>query len=735
MEEKKRDKRGFLTMAVTILINLIIIAVIASREFGQDNANVQQISLADIRLGGLLLAFTAFCAAVYMECLKYRKMLMSLEGKDDKRGALEVALLGKYYDNVTPFGAGGQPFQIVYLKKRGVSPGTAGALPIVGFLTQQFAFVVIALVVFITNRSALGDNALIKGSAYVGMFTYMLVPVAIVLFAVAPNFFKKIVGGGTRLLGKLHLLKDAKKTETSVYSALDEYVVSLKSLNSRPHFFLKLLFISILYQLAIMSIPYFVLLAFGGEADWWTVFSTVVYIYAAITIIPTPGNAGAAESYFYIAFSSLEGGSPFWAMLVWRGFVYYSWLLCGIIVLMLQKVRFVKPKKSVPQKGRLNVALFNDIHYPSVDGVVRTVDAYAKGLRSEGNYSLAVVPKMTEGYVDDRGYEVVRTPSLKFMNFSFYVGLPFIPSGLVDKLRTEGVNVIHAHSPFGLGKMAIKLGKKLKVPVVATFHSKFYDDALNVTHSKFCANVVKNYVTDFFSQADEVWACSESTSDTLRSYGFHGAIRIMENGSDPAPDSRKAELAAAAKKEFMLKSDRPLILFVGQLIWQKNLRVILDALKLAKERGEKFDTVIAGGGYNGAEIREYSEKLGLSDRVKFVGEIGDRDLLWGLYYSADLFFFPSVYDNAPLVLREAAQAGVPALLSKGANAAEPVTDGENGYLAENDAESMALRLGRILSDPDRKKIGERAKETIPISWTEIVRRADKAYRSINVSEK
>ncbi|MBQ2329826.1 MAG: flippase-like domain-containing protein, partial [Oscillospiraceae bacterium] len=458
MEEKKRDKRGFLTMAVTILINLIIIAVIASREFGQDNANVQQISLADIRLGGLLLAFTAFCAAVYMECLKYRKMLMSLEGKDDKRGALEVALLGKYYDNVTPFGAGGQPFQIVYLKKRGVSPGTAGALPIVGFLTQQFAFVVIALVVFITNRSALGDNALIKGSAYVGMFTYMLVPVAIVLFAVAPNFFKKIVGGGTRLLGKLHLLKDAKKTETSVYSALDEYVVSLKSLNSRPHFFLKLLFISILYQLAIMSIPYFVLLAFGGEADWWTVFSTVVYIYAAITIIPTPGNAGAAESYFYIAFSSLEGGSPFWAMLVWRGFVYYSWLLCGIIVLMLQKVRFVKPKKSVPQKGRLNVALFNDIHYPSVDGVVRTVDAYAKGLRSEGNYSLAVVPKMTEGYVDDRGYEVVRTPSLKFMNFSFYVGLPFIPSGLVDKLRTEGVNVIHAHSPFGLGKMAIKLG-------------------------------------------------------------------------------------------------------------------------------------------------------------------------------------------------------------------------------------------------------------------------------------
>lgn len=735
MEEKKRDKRGYLTMAVTILINLIIIAVIASSEFGQDNAGVQQISIADIRVIGLFLAFAAFCTAVYMEYVKYRKMLMGLEGRDDKRGALEVALLGKYYDNVTPFGAGGQPFQMLYLKKRGVSPGTAGALPVVGFLTQQFAFVSVAAVVFIANRSVLSDNALIKGSAYVGMFTYMLVPTAIVLFAVAPNVFKKIVGGGTRLLGKLHILKDAKKTEASVYSALDEYVVSLKNLNSRPHFFFKLLVISIVYQIAIMSIPYFVLLAFRGTEDWWTVFSTVVYIYAAITIIPTPGNSGAAESYFYIAFSSIEGGSPFWAMLVWRGFVYYSWLLCGIIVLMLQKVRFVKPKKKVPEKGRLSVALFNDIHYPSVDGVVRTVDAYARELRADGNYSLCVVPRMDESYVDDRGYEVIRTPSLKLFNFAFYIGLPFIPPGLLDKLRTEGVNVIHAHSPFGIGKMAIKVGKKLKIPVVATFHSKFYDDAYNVTHSKFCANVVKNYVTDFFSQADEVWACSESTSATLRSYGFHGAIRIMENGVEPAPADKLDVFAERARKELVIKDGKPVILFVGQLIWQKNLRVILDALKLVKERSGEYSAVIAGAGYNGQEIREYSEKLGLSDRVSFVGEIDDRELLWGLYRLADLFFFPSVYDNAPLVLREAAQAGTPALLAAGSNAAEPVRDGDNGYIAEPDAGSMAEKLLFILSDPQREEIGRRAQETIPITWDEIVSRADRAYRSINVSEK
>ena len=119
----------------------------------------------------------------------------------------------------------------------------------------------------------------------------------------------------------------------------------------------------------------------------------------------------------------------------------------------------------------------------------------------------------------------------------------------------------------------------------------------------------------------------------------------------------------------------------------------------------------------------------------FVGEIDDRELLWGLYRLADLFFFPSIYDNAPLVLREAAQAGTPALLAAGSNAAEPVRDGDNGYIAEPDAGIMAEKILFILSDPKREEIGRRAQETIPITWDEIVSRADRAYRSINVSEK
>lgn len=115
--------------------------------------------------------------------------------------------------------------------------------------------------------------------------------------------------------------------------------------------------------------------------------------------------------------------------------------------------------------------------------------------------------------------------------------------------------------------------------------------------------------------------------------------------------------------------------------------------------------------------------------MKFLGCVTDRELLRGLYLASDLFFFPSLYDNAPLVLREAAQMGLPALLASGSNSAEVVHDGINGYTADNDCGKMAARIREIFSSGSRAMVGERARQTIPISWDEIVARAESRYHT------
>ena len=73
----------------------------------------------------------------------------------------------------------------------------------------------------------------------------------------------------------------------------------------------------------------------------------------------------------------------------------------------------------------------------------------------------------------------------------------------------------------------------------------------------------------------------------------------------------------------------------------------------------------------------------------FTGFVGDREEILSLYRRADLLVFPSVYDNAPMVVREAAAMGTPALLVRGSCSAEGVTHGDNGFLCEADPASIA----------------------------------------------
>ena len=731
---KKQRRFGLL---ITLAINLLIVGYIALTEFHTSDAAAHRVSVADIHLFYLVFGIACFVLAAWMDYTKYRRMLMAAEGRDDRKGALEVALLGKYYDNVTPFGAGGQPFQIHYLKRRGFNAGTSGACPVAGFLTQQIAFVLIGLVVFIFNQDILDTIVLLRVTAFIGLFMYALLPMAILLFVAFPKPFKAVIGWIVRLLGKLRIgawrpIRDPAAAQARVFSALDQYIHCIRIFRQRPGFFAKLIALSVIYQLAILSIPFFMLRAFGGSGSWWNTFSLVVYIYAAITIVPTPGNAGAAEASFYAVFSSLEGGMLFWAMIVWRLLVYYSWLACGIVILTRSAVRRTeRPLRSPPKLGPMRVALLTDMFFPVADDdVVRIVDAYASNLTQLGHYACVVCPENKSAPFNDErlDYDVFRVPAFRFSRFGFDAAWGLRTRELRRSFSRVPPDVIHVHSPFLMGRLALRLGRACRIPVVATFHSKYREDVMNLTHSRLLSNIVVNYIVDFYSKADYVWACSVKAAEALRGYGYNGEICVMENGAEPDEAQRLHKARRRAVEAFELPEDRHTLLFVGHLIWQRNLKLVLDTLKTLVQEDPRYLLLIVGDSGN-AEIEAYANRLELPDNVRFLGRIEDRQLLFGLYAYANLLFFPSTYDNAPLVLREAALTALPALLVEGSNAAEVVQDGYNGYTAPAEAAAMADKIRAIFSDGSLNPVGEAAQRTIPIAWSNIVARAIHAYRS------
>lgn len=86
-----------------------------------------------------------------------------------------------------------------------------------------------------------------------------------------------------------------------------------------------------------------------------------------------------------------------------------------------------------------------------------------------------------------------------------------------------------------------------------------------------------------------------------------------------------------------------------------------------------------GTGYALESLRAEIGRMQLQDRVKTLGVIQDRNRLADYYAASDLFLFPSFYDNAPLVVREAAAMGTPALVPQGSTTAEVISDGRNGF--------------------------------------------------------
>ena len=727
-ETKKISKKGNWVTAAFFAFSLVVVAIIAIIEFGGEHD--RHIEQGSVNGWFIFPAIGCFLVGLLCEGIKYEMMLREKGYKKNARSlGFSCAVIGKYYDNLTPAGAGGQGFQMYQLKKNGCDDGTAGSLPIVGFLGLQFAFVFLGIITMAFGGRYLSDELLaIKITAIVGLIFYAFVPMCIIFFAVAPRTLESIVRSCTKLLYKIRIIKNADKAVEKAVGSLQSYSDALRNFGKNIKMLVLIFVISLVYQIAFMSLPFFVLHIFGSTIDFVTCFFRVVYIYAAITIIFTPGNSGAAEASFYMVFNSLSGGAVFWGMLVWRALCYYSWIVCGAIIQFRERIAERESKRwhKLPvEEG--SAGLFVDIYYPNIDGVVTTVNAYASNIPG----SFVVAPGSPRASIPLCSYDIAWLKEFGGSAFQFAVPMPAFSGKAKKYIRNHRVSVYHAHSPFMAGRMALKYGKRYGVPVVATFHSKYYDDFMNITHSKLISRLfVKYYIVPFYEKCDTVWACSKSTAVTLKEYGYTGKVGVMENGTDMTMPEDRNEIRAEARALLKIPEDAKVVSFVGQLVWHKNLKLILDTIKVLKDKGTNVWLLAAGEGYNGTEIREYCTSLGLEDLVKFVGKIDDRGDLKKVYIASDLFFFPSKYDNAPVTVREAAALGVPSLLLEGSNAAEILSPGKNGFVGPDDSEEMAKIIIKIFASHQEKEIGEYARTTIPESWSEVCGRAKAKYGDI-----
>ena len=381
----------------------------------------------------------------------------------------------------------------------------------------------------------------------------------------------------------------------------------------------------------------------------------------------------------------------------------------------------------------MKVTLLNDSFPPVIDGVANVVMNYAEIMHEEG---LADVMVATPEYPDAE-YNIYPYMVLPYKSFDttkivkgYRAGNPLDVKEIMA-MKEFNPDIIHSHCPVSSTLLARTLRFYTDAPIVFTYHTKFDIDIAKAVKAKFIQKEAIRALVNNIEACDEVWVVSNGAGENLRSLGYQGDYRVVSNGVDFEKGRVASEAVARVTAAYDLPENTPVFLFVGRLVKYKGLPLILDALAKLSADGVDFRMVFVGSGPDEAEMKEKAASLLKPEQYIFTGPIYDREQLRAWNTRADLFLFPSTYDTNGIVVREAAPCGLASVLINGSCASEGVTDDRNGFLIEENADSMYMLLKRLSNDLSHvHTVGENAMNEIYISWKDSVHSAHERYCEI-----
>ncbi len=383
--------------------------------------------------------------------------------------------------------------------------------------------------------------------------------------------------------------------------------------------------------------------------------------------------------------------------------------------------------------GKPTVLMVCDTFFPVFDGVVNVLDNYCKNLKE--NVNVVVLAPSFRGRVYMKSYPVIGVPNLYSKALGYNIVLPGAARCYRKLLSTLRIDLIHCHSPFFLGRIALRMHKKRKIPMVTTFHSQYRRDFVKYVGDGLLTRFLMRFIMKVFCGSDELWTMQPAVGDVARSYGYEGKIRYLPNATVFEP-SKDYESERRLAREKMGAGDEPLFLFVGRLVAQKNILFLAEVLGELKRRGLKFKMIFVGEGPDHAKLQKKLKEENVSEETVFMGHVSDISVLEELYAAADLFLFPSLYDTNSLVQVEAASRRTPTAFAEGSTTSCTVTDGVNGYILPCDKEGFADGVMRAISDREElEEMGRRAFRDLYVTWGGVVERAEQYYREIISAQK
>ncbi len=258
--------------------------------------------------------------------------------------SLKVGIIGLYYGALTPFATGGQPMQVVYMRRRRMPVGTATCIVGVKFVVYELSLCTLFIAAMIVYGSTFYSEYNRNYMFWFSLLGFMVNASAvffIILTLVNKNLVVRIGNAVINFFVKLKIIRKQQKALNTFEKTIEDYHAAAEYIAKYKLRAVGSFFISVINLIFFFAIPYFIYSAFGSPGDKHIedIIALQAFLYIAISFVPTPGTAGAAETGFHAIFAALFGaGAVFAPMLIWRFLTYYLILIVGSIVVVLDEV-------------------------------------------------------------------------------------------------------------------------------------------------------------------------------------------------------------------------------------------------------------------------------------------------------------------------------------------------------------------------------------------------------------
>jgi 1,2-diacylglycerol 3-alpha-glucosyltransferase len=366
----------------------------------------------------------------------------------------------------------------------------------------------------------------------------------------------------------------------------------------------------------------------------------------------------------------------------------------------------------------MKILLIADVYFPRVNGVSTSIRTFTEQLQMLGHSVHLIAPDYGVQTVDEAW--ITRVPARKiFFDPEDYLMKYGAVLRMLPALLKEKFDIIHIHTPFIAHYAGLKLGQLLQIPVVETYHT-FFEDYLHHylpwIPKRAARSMARIISKKQCNQVNAIVAPSQPMLDVLRTYGINSQAEVIATGLQEA--SFKAADGAAFRAKFGIAQNRPMLLYVGRVAFEKNIGFLVRMSKLLSEQMPDILLVITGEGPAGSSLRALVKSLDIEKNVQFIGYLDRNTELNACYKAADIFVFASKSETQGLVLLEAMAQGTPVVAIAELGTASILLEGQGAMIALEHEAEFAQKVQALLINPQqRQQLGLNAKEYALNNWS------------------